>query len=536
MKLPDLSLAAAIVLIAGVSPNAGAASEILGAPWRYHVIDSGLGADGARLLDVNGDGRLDIATGWEQGAVTRAYLNPGPALAVDRWPFVTVGTTDDAEDAVFADINGDGAYDIVSAAEGSTRALYVQFAPSSPAAYLTAAAWSQINLNGAVNAPVNNQYMFSVVTDLNGDGRPEIIAGGKNGSEIGYFTSASGSVLNPANWTYYKLRDVGWTMSLILHDFDRDGDLDLLLSDRRIWTDRTNGANTQDLRGVYWLENPGAVRLASQPGAPWTSHPVGVTGREVMLIALGDINGDGRQDIAAPIGNPAREVHLFFATDDSGSAYDEVTLNLEAKLGDGFGTGKALSITDVNQDGRQDLVFTAEKATGDRSGVVWLSYGDSPTNPEGWTVHQIAGVDGEKYDLAAILDVNSDGFPDVVTTEEHNNAEGGDGGLGLVWYENPGSAVRPPLDREVPRVLLGSGKRLIRTSLRNYVLSGRARDDVRVAYVEVKVGSDKYKRARGTSSWRFTTRLVPGRNPVIVRAVDTNGRVSRTEKLTLVRR
>ncbi len=46
-------------------PSGRATSEIVGMPWKYHVIDAGLGADGARLHDVNGDHLLDIATGWE---------------------------------------------------------------------------------------------------------------------------------------------------------------------------------------------------------------------------------------------------------------------------------------------------------------------------------------------------------------------------------------------------------------------------------------------------------------------------------------
>ena len=47
--------------------------------WARHTIDaSSEGADGVRLADRNGDGRLDIATGWEEGGIVRAYLNPGP--------------------------------------------------------------------------------------------------------------------------------------------------------------------------------------------------------------------------------------------------------------------------------------------------------------------------------------------------------------------------------------------------------------------------------------------------------------------------
>ena len=61
-------------------------------PWKRHTIDkSSIGADGIRLLDVNGDGLNDIATGWEEGGIIRAYLHPGKAKAKELWPKVTVG-------------------------------------------------------------------------------------------------------------------------------------------------------------------------------------------------------------------------------------------------------------------------------------------------------------------------------------------------------------------------------------------------------------------------------------------------------------
>ena len=53
--------------------------------WRRHTIDdSSKGADGVRLADVNGDELVDIATGWEEGGVTRAYINPGHEKAKER--------------------------------------------------------------------------------------------------------------------------------------------------------------------------------------------------------------------------------------------------------------------------------------------------------------------------------------------------------------------------------------------------------------------------------------------------------------------
>src|SRR5688572_13962772 len=47
-------------------------------PWPRHIIDDGLkGADGVRLADVNGDGKLDVITGWEEAGAIRVCLHPG---------------------------------------------------------------------------------------------------------------------------------------------------------------------------------------------------------------------------------------------------------------------------------------------------------------------------------------------------------------------------------------------------------------------------------------------------------------------------
>ena len=77
--------------------------------WVRHTIDnSSRGADGVRFLDVNADGHGDIATGWEEGGLIRAYLHPGPRKAAERWPLVTVARVKSPEDAVFCDLDGTG--------------------------------------------------------------------------------------------------------------------------------------------------------------------------------------------------------------------------------------------------------------------------------------------------------------------------------------------------------------------------------------------------------------------------------------------
>ena len=67
------------------------AGPLTAAPCQHIIDNTSRGADGVRLLDINNDKRLDIATGWEEGGVIRAYLHPGNAKVTERWPMIEVG-------------------------------------------------------------------------------------------------------------------------------------------------------------------------------------------------------------------------------------------------------------------------------------------------------------------------------------------------------------------------------------------------------------------------------------------------------------
>ena len=110
---------------------ASAAAAEFDRPWVRHTIDdSSRGADGVRLGDVNGDGLPDIVTGWEEGGRIRVYVHPGKDAVKQRWPAVTVGEVEKPEDAVFADLDGDGVLDVISSTEGETKTIFVHWAPA----------------------------------------------------------------------------------------------------------------------------------------------------------------------------------------------------------------------------------------------------------------------------------------------------------------------------------------------------------------------------------------------------------------------
>jgi hypothetical protein len=292
--------------------------------------NSSQGADGVKLGDLNGDGRPDIVTGWEEGGEVRVYLNPGPAKAREAWPRVTVGSAKDVEEAIFADLDGDGRLEVVSATEGKTRTVYWHRFTGSPDKLQDASAWS----TRAFPATANQQmWMQAAALDLDGQHGPDLLLGSKgNQATIGWL-QAPADAGNLAAWQYHKVRDAGWIMSLAPQDMDGDGDADVVFSDRR-------GPRT----GVFWLENPGAA--ANRAHAAWREHAIGAAGREVMFADVGDIDGDGLIDVAVAV----KPADVFLCLRQRDGTWRERVLSLDRE---NLGDAKAVKIADVNRDGRR---------------------------------------------------------------------------------------------------------------------------------------------------------------------------------------
>jgi hypothetical protein len=201
-------------------------------------------------------------------------------------------------------------------------------------------------------------------------------------------------------------------MSIVPLDMDGDGDLDVLLSDRR-----------GPLRGVRWLENP---LPGGDEEAKWTNHFIGGQDREVMFLTSRDFDSDGLQDILVAA-KPASVV-WFRRTDANGGNWDEQ----ESPFPPGSGTAKAVAVGDMNRNGKNDLVVSCEAAHDELSGVWWYRPGDGNRFKDG-TWHDVSGPQGTKYDVVELIDLDEDGELDVLTCEEAFNGRG----LGVVWYENP---------------------------------------------------------------------------------------------------
>jgi hypothetical protein len=308
------------------------------------------------------------------------------------------------EDAVFFDFDGDGVLDVVSSCEGNTRTAYVHLAPGDQSKLLDPTSWRTAAIAATEN---KQQWMYALPMDVGGRQGDELVIGSKgNNGSIGWL-EAPERRQDVGEWKLHRLRVAGWIMSLEGVDFDGDGDLDVLASDRK-----------GDKRGVFWLENGGHGQFSERR--------IGGEDHEVMFLDYADLDGDGRKEVV--VAAKPRRVLVFSRAGDGRAPWSATTIELAGNLGN----AKAVRVADFDLDGRVDLIVSCEGATGDKSGVAWFTSdkrGDA-RQAGGWSMHDISGAAGTKFDRMEVVDLDDDGDLDVITCEEAEN-------LGVIWYENP---------------------------------------------------------------------------------------------------
>jgi hypothetical protein len=417
----------AVALVVGSIAESSRGIELAapsGAAWKRHSIsDSKLdGPDGTKLADIDGDGLLDVVTGFESEGETIVFRNPGPQAVRALWPAVTVGRTPKAEDATFIDLDADGALDVVTSSEQTAEQVFVHWGPKDRQRILDPAAWEQVSIEPAHNV---SMWMFTEPIHLQPGSPVAIVAGGKNynkdqSADIGLLIPGK-DPRQTADYKWQSLAKISWVMSIVVKDLNGDGFDDILYSDKQ-------GPGC----GVWWLENPG-----NKTAADWQRHGVlsgGLGG--AMFLDVADIDSDGLEDIIVPIDYPKsrpdddyQHRRFVFLRRLDGTGLNWETIKIEVPPG--TGQPKAITVGDVNGDGRTDLVVTSTGADGTAVGTYWLEYVDSVRDLI-WRVHNIAGPDGIKYDLVHLIDLDADGDLDVLSNEEKQGGRG----LGVFWYEN----------------------------------------------------------------------------------------------------
>lgn len=317
-----------LVVAAGYTNQSGGfASVLLNRNHRFDTridLTAGKAPRGVALGDLDGDGKLDLAVASEGSDTFSVLLNKGNGAFA---PAVDYAACNAPWSVSVSDFNMDGEPDVAVAcwlADNIAVALNKgggAFSPSVPY---------------AAGSGTDHPYPKSIAAgDLDGDGDPDLAISSYSGSSVRIFLNNGDGTFAP----HVDYASVQSSQSLAIGDVNNDGKLDLVLA----------------------AANEGGISVhLNQGNAVFSQHTeytiIGYL-YAPQSVALADLDGDGFLDAAYSTSNGAPGLTGYFHNNGDG------TFAL-AMVQDVPQFGKAVACGDLNGDGRPDL------AIGDSTGTI----------------------------------------------------------------------------------------------------------------------------------------------------------------------
>jgi RHS repeat-associated protein len=332
--------------------------------------------------DLNHDGWPDVVTpnvGSNFSILLNQVRGGGQVGGTLSQPAALPSANGSVSAVAFGDFNGDGRLDAAVVHRTTSVGVMLQHADGT--------------FGGETPLPlIPNSEGASMVAvgDINGDGRPDIVAGGLQcgTQQPCVFTTAVNVFIGNGDGTFqspaqYQIGDGAYNegSGLVLTDLNGDGRLDVVYA-----SNNAEGGST-DTGSLYVLMNQGPGVLAASAQVATIPGPHSAVAGESLAVA--DLNGDGRKDIVV--------------------SEDPTYVSLN-----GSGGQRGVSILFGNGDG----TFTAPVYVRDPA----LTDGASPPNDAG----DVQGI--------AVKDMNGDGIPDIVSADSGSFS----GNAGFSVYLNPG--------------------------------------------------------------------------------------------------
>ena len=257
------------------------------------------------------------------------------------------------------------------------------------------ASWVQTT-NGL---PTNGEYWGVLFSDINKDNKLDVIAANTSSGNVEVYTGDGAG-----NWTALNPQlPKGGGSDIIVGDFDGDGNPDIFA-----------GAGSKG--GIHLYKGNGAggfTEVTSGSNLPTSSNWRG--------LALGDVNKDGKLDLAATNGwGSTYGIHVFLG--DGTGKFTEGSNGLPSNQDTGSGT----VLVDFNKDSNLDVTGGWDNA------AVYLGNGGGGGGMS-WTESSSGLISGGHFTGVDTTDFNKDGSIDLIISSYS--------GGGLLAYKNVNNAA-----------------------------------------------------------------------------------------------
>jgi len=324
----------------------------------YHT-SGNCGGGGSTLFggsptDVTGDGRDDIVT-FTMNSLADVHTAPSTGSAFGAAVKANDFLGLPGETPLTGDFTGDGRDDIVVFTHGPLADVHV--APSNGSVFGPSTKWHDwFAVSGEIPA----------VGDFNGDGRDDIATFTRGAAGDVYVALSNGSAFVGTEQKWHDFFALGDEFPAV-GDVNGDGRDDIITFTRGAAADVFVALSTGSGFG---------------PGVKW--HDLFAVGAEQPRI--GDVNGDGRDDIITFTTNAAADVYVALS---NGSAF----VGTEQRWHDFFApAGEFPYVGDFNGDGLDDIVAFTHTASADVFVALSTGGGFGP----GLRWHDFFGLPGER--------------------------------------------------------------------------------------------------------------------------------------------
>ncbi len=295
----------------------------LGAPVSFNV--GGGGERTIAIVDIDGDGKPDMLVGNRSGAYVTAFRNISTAGTITNGSFAAgqnFTVTGGPIAIAYGDMDGDGKKDIVTCNYGSSNVTVLRNTSTS----------GTISFATEVSFSCGSGPYGVCVGDVDGDGKPEVLTGNYNAGTISVLknNSTSGTITLAATVDFTANTNCH---GVIATDIDGDGKVEAIVANR-------GGSNASVFRNT---STTGVINASSFAAKVDFS----TSGAEDLVA--GDFDGDGKTDVAV-YGSSVSVLRNTSTTGVINSGSFAAGVNLTTS-GSGYGIG----IGDVNGDGRPDL-------------------------------------------------------------------------------------------------------------------------------------------------------------------------------------